>query len=514
METASNALPEDIESLKALIVNQQALLDVKQRRIEELEAYVILQRQRQFGTSSEKAPGQAELFDEAELLGDASEPEQDEATSSDLTAQAEDQPKARRGHRKPLPAELPRIRIEHDLDEADKTCACGCQRVEMGEEISEQLDIIPAQVRVLVHVRKKYACSHCDEAPKTALLPAQPIPKSQASAGLLAHVAVAKYQDALPLHRQEQILARSGIELPRHTLARWMLKAGTLIQPLLNLLNDQLLAGPIIHADETPVQVLKKPDKPPNTKAYMWVRAGGEDHPIILFHYASSRSAQVITDLLDGYTGYLHTDDYAGYHALGKTESITHVGCWAHARRKFVDAQKVAKGKNAKSGKADMALTLIAQLYRIEKEIKEATVEQRQRRRQQDSVAVLKRLRTWLDKSLHQVLPKSPLGKALGYLNNNWDKLTVYTQDGRLAIDNNRAENAIRPFVIGRKNWLFSDTEAGARASAALYSLIETAKANDQEPYAYLRVVFEKLPQAQTLEDIEALLPWKLPRTE
>jgi transposase len=501
MNTAVENLPDDAISLKNIITSQA-------QRIAVLEEYIRLQNHRQYGTSSEKAPGQAELFDEAELLGDDAE-----ITPDDEPINQSSSPSPKPRGRKPLPAELPRIWIEHDLSDEDKVCPCGCQRTVIGEETSEQLDIIPAKVQVLVHVRKKYACRQCEEGIKLAPLPPQPIPKSNASAGLLAHVAVAKYQDALPLYRQEQILERMGIELGRHTLAGWMIKCGDLIQPLLNLMDEQLLDGSIIHCDETPVQVLKEPDKAAQSKSYMWVRVGGlPDKKIVLFEYASSRSGQVAAQLLDTFEGYLQTDDYAGYHAVGKTQSVVHLGCWAHARRKFIEAQKAAtpKGTKPKAGKADIALSTIGKLYSIERRIKNEPAEVRYRTRQEESLPLLGQLRAWLDKTLHSVLPKGALGKALGYLEKNWEKLTVYTEDGRLSIDNNIAENAIRPFVIGRKNWLFSDTARGAKASAALYSLIETAKANGMEPYVYLQRVFKELPAAQRIEEIEALLPWNL----
>lgn len=531
MKTAVEPLPNNASALKKIIADQQLKLIDRDRRIDTqaqqigsqeqrittqqqriaiLEEYIRLQRHRQFGASSEKAPGQAELFDEAELLG-----EQDEIATEVESAEQPTAPpsnKKPRG-RKPLPAHLPRIRIEHDLSDAQKACACGCQRTLIGEQTSEQLDIIPATVRVLVHVRKKYACKACQDGVQLAPLPPQPIPKSNASAGLLAHVAIAKYQDALPLYRQEQVLARAGVELGRNTLAGWMLKCGDLIQPLLDRLDEHLLCGPIIHCDETTVQVLKEQGKSPQSKSYMWVRVSGlPSKKIILYDYASSRSGKVAEDLLSDYRGYLQTDDYAGYHALGKSPDITHFGCWAHARRKFVEAQKAAlpKGKSAKAGKADIALSHIGKLYGIERQLKDASPDTRLQVRQQDSRLILDQLRTWLDKTLHRALPKGALGKALGYLDRNWDKLTVYIEDGRLSIDNNTAENAIRPFVIGRKNWLFSDTERGARASAALYGLIETAKANGREPYDYLQHVFTRLPAAQTVEEVEALLPWNL----
>lgn len=512
MNAAASTLPDDISALKQLVVTQQ-------QRISVLEEYIRLHRHRQFGASSEQAPGQSELFNEAEVAShqDDTSAESVPASAGDTTA-VSDSTSRQRGHRKLLPAELPRVRIEHDLDAADKRCACGCERVCIGEETSEQLDIIPAQVRVLVQVRKQYACRACEEGVITAALPPQPIPRSNASPGLLAHVAVAKYQDALPLHRQEHIFGRLGLDLPRHTLARWMLSTGELLQPLLNLLNDQLLQAPVIQCDETPVQVLKEPGKTAQSQSYMWVRTAGPPHQrIILYEYHPSRAGEVARRLFADYQGYLQTDDYAGYHAVGSQPGVIHLGCWAHARRKFVEAQQAAapaKGGKGKqklpTGKADMALNYIGKLYGIERALKDKEPAERLALRQQDSLPILAQLRAWLDITLGTVLPKGALGRALQYLDNNWDKLVRYTADGRLSIDNNAAENAIRPFVIGRKNWLFSDTPAGARASAALYSVIETAKANGLEPYAYLRKVIGELPAAASVEDIEALLPWRL----
>lgn len=512
MTAAAPSIPDDLDALKRLAAQQQQQLHEQQQRIAILEEYIRLHKHRQFGASTEKAPGQGELFNEAEAAEaqSSAEHDTDESSADELARNAARKPRGR----KPLPAELPRVRIEHELPESEKACPCGCERVVIGEESSEQLDIVPAQVRVLVHVRKKYACRACEDGVKTASLPAQPIPCSNASAGLLAHVAVAKYQDALPLHRQERILARLGIDIPRHTLAGWMLRAGELVQPLLNLLNDRLLEAPVIHCDETPVQVLKEPDKPPESRSYMWVRVGGPPtEKIVLYDYAPSRRGEVAETLLAGYRGYLQTDDYRGYDAVGGQEGITHIGCWAHARRKFVEAQKAAapsrKSKAAQRiTKADMALNYIGKLYGIERRTRDSSAEERHALRQRESLPVLEQLRAWLDKTLETVPPKGTLGKALGYLDSNWAKLVRYTEDGRLAIDNNAAENAIRPFVIGRKNWLFSDSAKGARASAALYSLIETAKANGLEPYAYLRCVFKALPGTQSVEAIEALLPW------
>ena len=272
-------------------------------------------------------------------------------------------------------------------------------------------------------------------------------------------------------------------------------------------MRDRLLESPVIHCDETRVQVLKEADREPSSQSWMWVQTGGPpDKPVILFDYSTSRAQEVPARLLEGYRGYVMTDDYAGYNALAAQPDVERMGCWAHARRKFVEAQKVQpKGK---TGRADIALNLINKLYGIERDLKVLSDEKRYEARQQESLPLLTQLHTWLEKTQPQVTVQNALGKAIGYLASNWNKLVRYTEARYLPIDNNAAERAIRPFVIGRKNWLFSDTPRGAIASARLYSLVETAKANGQEPYAWLRHALECLPQANSVEDYEALLPW------
>ena len=341
----------------------------------------------------------------------------------------------------------------------------------------------------------------------TADKPAQLIEKSLASPSVLAMLLSTKYVDGIPLYRFEKMLLRHGIDIPRQTLARWVIQCGEHLQPLLNLMRDKLLDSPVLHCDETRVQVLKEPGRDPSRQSWMWVQTSGPpDRPVILFDYSSSRAQDVPLRLLAGYRGYLMTDDYAGYNAVAAQAGVERLACWVHARRKFIEAQKVQpKGK---TGRADVALNLINKLYSIERDLKEASAEQRHEGRQQRSLAILVQLKAWLEKTRPQVTAKNALGKALNYLASNWSRLERYVEAGHLPIDNNRAENTIRPFVIGRKNWLFSDTPKGATASAQIYSLIETAKANDREPYAYLRHILERLPQVNSVEGYEALLPW------
>lgn len=522
MTRTADHLPDDPALLKAMLLEQQQaheqevarLRTVSEQEIARLREQIHLLLHKRFGTSSEKhSTDQLGLFNEAEL-GAADDTLADAVDSAEAEIQVPARSRKKRG-RQPLPDWLPRVRIEHDLPEHEQHCAC-CGNTALhriGEEVSEQLDIIPAQVQVLQHVRPKYACRQCETGIRTVPMPLQPIPGSIASPALLAHIAVSKYQDALPLHRLETILQRAGIELPRSTLALWMVRVGQLIQPLINLLRDRLLAAPLIHCDETTVQVLKEPGKAATSESYMWVQvAGATGEKVVLFDYAPSRSGSVPERLLAGYEGYLQTDGYEGYAAIGRAPGVTHLGCWAHARRKFDEAikgqGKTKKGAPAKSGKAQAGLAYIQNLYAIERRIAEQPPDERHCVRQTESLPILQALRDWLDTSLPQVPPKTLLGKALSYLHNQWPRLIRYCEAGHLRMDNNPAENAIRPFVVGRKNWLFSQSQAGARASAHLYSLIETAKANGLEPFTYLKTVLSQLPAASSVKAMEALLPW------
>lgn len=503
MLIALDTLPNDVDALKALVAQQAQQLNHFEVKVSLLQGQLNLALARRYAASSEKlSPDQIRLFDEAEV---------EQATEIDEVHEAEavtipEHTRQKRG-RRPLSDLLPRTEQVYTLTDDERICPHdGKPLTEIGEVISEQLDIIPAKIQVIRHIRKQYACD-CGQCIKTAPLPPQPIPKSLASPGLLAHITVSKYQDALPLYRQEAILNRIGTQLPRATLANWMIQAGALIQPVINLLRDRLLAYDIIQMDETPVQVLKEPGKSAQSKSYLWLQRGGPpDQPVVLYDYDPGRSAEVPKRLLEGFVGYLQTDGYAGYNAAVAVGGLTHVGCMAHARRKFSDAIK-AQGKKKKKGHAHHGLVLIQKLYQVEKQARRLTPDERYAHRQQQAQPVIDKLRGWLDDALPKVPPTSATGKALHYLNNEWKKLTGYLQDGRLEIDNNGAENAIRPFVMGRKNWLFSASVKGVKASANLYSLIESAKANGLEPYVYLRHLFTELPKAETVEAIEALLP-------
>ena len=471
-----------------------------------------LSRHRRFGPSSESHQG--ELFNEAEALVEQAsdtpdDHDDDDSDDQDSGKASGEKKKPKRGGRRALPPELPRIEHVIDVPEEQRLCDCGTPMVRIGEDVSEQLDIVPMQIRVIRTVRARYACPKGDQAPVQVPAPAQILPRSNFSAGFLAMLAVVKYVDGLPLARFEKVLARHGVDVPRQSLARGIIKLAQALQPLHNLARDALLDSPVIHMDETTVQVLKEPGRRPTSTSYMWVQRGGPPgKPVVLFDYESSRSGQIPVRLLEGWQGYLMTDGYDGYAPVARGAGIEHLACAAHARRKFVEAKR--SSPNGKSARADHALDLFGKLYRIEAQLKEASDAERFEARQTRSLPVLQKLRAWLDETLPVVTPRSKLGEALGYLHKIWPRLVRYTERGDLPIDNNPAESAIRPFVVGRKSWLFSDTPAGAHASAVLYSLVETAKANGREPYAWLRFVVERLPLATTVDEIEALLPWNI----
>lgn len=516
MTKATHNLPDDIAALKALVQS-------KDQKIAALEEELRLALHKRFAASSEKAsPDQFNLFNEAEQIeaeAAAATPIADEPT----TTVPEHERKTR--GRKPLPDHLPRTRIEHDIPEADKTCACGCQKTRIGEATSEQLEIIPEQIQVLQHVRFKYACRSCegvdDDGPTvvTAAMPPQPIPKSNASPGLLAYIGVAKFVDGMPLYRLEPRFKRIGVEIPRNTLSGWMIKCGELIVPLINLMQDRLLDHDIIQMDETTVQVLKESDRAAQSKSYMWVRRGGPpDKPVILFDYDQTRSGSVPLRLLADWRGTLQTDGYEGYAAVARRDGVIHVGCLAHARRKFDEALK-AQAKKGRGGLAKQGFDFIQRLYRVEREARERELDASRRKALRDEKAkpIWDEMRVWLNQAQNQVPPRSLTGKALGYLDKQWPRLIACLADGRIEVDNNLCENAIRPFVMGRKAWLFSDTVAGADSSARIYSLIETAKANGLEPYGYLARVFAELPAAIAAQDDKAigkLLPWNVVTTD
>lgn len=503
-------LEQKVQQLEAHLHEQEALLQSRAERIRTLEELIKQLNRRQFAPSTEKLSKdqlRLDLFNEAESTED---PQSSEADSSERESEETIDVPAHQRRKKPrvsLPPHLPREEVLYELPASERVCPHdGAELKTIGTEDHEQLEIVPTQVKVIVHRRQKYVCSGCGQHHATAPKPKQPIEKSIASPGLLAHVATQKFCDALPLYRQSEIFKRIGLALDRTNLANWMIRCGQLVQPLINLLQEQLLEQPVIHLDETTVQVLNEPGKTAQSQSYMWVMGGFASQSVVLFHYADSRRQAVPLELLDESVKAVMVDGYEGYEKACQHYGITRLGCWAHARRKLVEAKAVQK--KGSTGKADQGLAFIQKLYALERTIKEQPPDERYRRRQQEAKPEIEKLRAWLEKSLPQVPPQSAIGKALQYLHTQWHRLVRYLDDGAYPIDNNPAENAIRPFTVGRKNWLFANSQAGAKASANLYSLIETAKANGLNPYEYLKTVFKELPNAQSVEAIEQLLPW------
>lgn len=482
---------------------------------------------KRYGASSERVDAnQLSLFNEAEADAAVESEAVDEQTlTADVEGDAPVASGAKRSGKRALPADLERIEVRHELADDERRCPHdGTELDIIGEDTCEQLDIVPATVRVLRHIQVKYACPCCREHVVTAPKPRSPIPGSQVSPGLLAHVAVSKYLDHWPLYRQGQVFERMGAVMHRSTMSQWMCKAGTLLQPLINLLEDEALSQPHLHMDETTVQVLKEPDKSAESQSYMWVRvAGKRQRPVVLFDYDPTRSREVPKRLLAGFAGVLQTDGYAGYEAAVSEYGLSSAGCWAHARRRFDEVFKAA-GLNPKKPlpkrkpppaavrKAAFALQRMKTLFAIEHRIREQSSNERQAVRQRDSAPVIAQLRQWLDDTRPKVTPQSKLGQALAYLDRQWPRLIVYLKHGEVEMSNNIAENEIRPFAVGRKNWLFSDSQTGARASANLYSLLMTAKAHHLEPYGYLKYLFEQLPSVTDTDAFETLLPWNVER--
>ncbi len=502
------ALHDEHEATRGAVRVLRVERDLLQER---LKAFI----RKLFAAKSEaRGINQADLFfNEAEALAASTSNAKLEALPPEDQVQVPAHTRAKRG-RKPLDPALPRELIRHELPEEERICPHdGARLEEIGVEASEQLDIIPQQVRVIRHERVKYACPCCDRGLK--LTPAVPriIPKGLLTEAALAWVIQAKYQDALPLYRQAALLGRFGGEISRNTLATSLVRVGEAVQPIINLMRDELLEAELILGDETELQVLKEPGRPAQRKSYLWVQVSGSGPPVRLFTYAMSRSAATALELYAGArrSAALMSDGYEAYGSVAHGYGLVHLGCFAHARRRFVEAE-AALPRQARSSEqpATQFIAAIGELYAVEARARAFTPEERHRLRQEQSRPAVQRIETLLHTHLHAVLPESLLGKALHYLAEQWPRLVRFLEDGAYPIDNNLCENAIRPFVVGRKNWLFSDTPGGAKASANLYSLIETARANGLEPYGYLRALFTALPRARSVEDYEALLPWRI----
>ena len=491
-----NALDQQIASLDQTISSKDREILYRQAKIDQLTHEMAVLKRWKFGRSREQlGAGQASLLDET-IDADIAAIEQelqDLAPPANTAKEPRQQPK-----RAALPPELPRIEVHHEPDST--TCTCGCQLKRIGEDVSEKLDYTPGVLTVQRHVRGKWACSGCQSL-RQAPVPAQIIDKGLPTSGLLAQVLVAKYSDHLPLYRQETIFGRSGLRLARSTLAQWVGVCAVQLQPLVDALKTAMFRSAVLHADETPVAMLKPGNKKTH-RAYLWAYAPGafEDLKAVVYDFCESRAGEHARAFLGDWSGGLVCDDFSGYKASFGA-AITEVGCMAHARRKFFDLHV-----SNKSEIAQQALTYIGQLYEIEREVKHLKPDERGRIRKDKSKLLVDALHQWMLLQRQCITDGTATAKALDYSLKRWAALTRFVQDGRLPIDNNWIENQIRPIAIGRGNWLFAGSLRAGQRAAAVMSLIQSAKLNGHDPYAYLKDVLARLP-TQKNSRIDELLP-------
>lgn len=509
---ATADLPDDIDALKAIILAQQeqnavqaGVIDRKQIRIIQLEKLVADYKRAMFGARSEKAcQEQYELaLEDIETAQEAVHAE-DEADDRQVSGK----PRPRKTNRGSLPKHLPRI--EEVIEPESTVCACGCVRHVIGEDISERLDIVPAQFRVVVTRRPKYACRSCESGIIQAPAPAHLIPGGMPTEATLAHVIVSKYADHLPLYRQAQIYSRQGIDLDRSTLAAWVGRAAFELRPVYEALLANLKQSTKLYMDETIAPVLD-PGRRKTKTGYFWALArddrpwGGDDPPGVAFTYAPGRSGQYAETILTGFAGILQVDGYAGYNRLLKrpAEDMRLAYCWAHARRKLHEVSQTGT-----TPIADEGLKQIAALYRIEEDIRGQNPKARRAARQERSKPIINAFEVWLTVNRARVSGKSPIGEALKYIAKYWDGLILFLEDGRIELDSNAVERTIRPIALNRKNTLFAGHDAGAQNWAMVASLIETCKLNAVDPHAWLVATLSAIAQGHKQSDIDALLPW------
>ena len=502
---AARVLREEQEALRGALRIVTAERDLAEER---LRAY----RHELFGAKSEaRNSDQLGLFNEAEVLGADSTPAQEDTPESTVAAHT----RKKRGHRKPLDPNLPRDIVRHELPEGERFCANdGHALVEFGVEISEQLDVIPEQLRVIQHQRVKYACPCCELGIKVTPAPPRIIPRGLLSESALAWIATGKYQFGMPIYRQAGLLRRFGGDISSNTLAASMVRVGLATQPVINLMRDALLDADLIYCDETTLQVLKEKGRRPQTKSYIWAQMTGSGIPIRCFSYTPGRGTRLADKLFAGIRKgtVLMTDGYKPYNDIAQRYQLEHLGCWVHLRRYFVKAEdSVPKAARTPDLLATRFIKLIGKLFAAEARSETWEAERRQCLRRRYSARVLDAIHALALEQSRGVVPKSLLGKGLTYLREQWPKLIRYIENGSWPISNNACENSIRPFCVGRRSWLFADTVNGANASANLYSLVETCRANRIDPYRYLTWLFQRLPLARTADDYDALLPWKLP---
>jgi transposase len=492
-------LPDDPALLKGIIQDLLSGREQDRCRIEQLTHYLLELRRHRFGPRSEKLSPDQLLFEflmsglAAETPAPASESIPDNGT--------------KKGHgRKRRPADLPRIPVVHDLPEDAKSCkGCGGALVRIGEETAEQLEYVPGCFHIVLHIRPKYACKNCQANVVIAEPPSQPIDKGLPGPGVLAHVVTSKYADHLPLNRQTGIFERHGVDVSRSTLCDWIARSAELLEPVVDAMIRDVLASKVVHTDDTPVPV-QDGDRRHTRQGRLWVYVGDRAHAQTVFDFSPNHEQGWPQAFLKDFKGYLQADAYPGYNKLYATGNVIEVGCWAHGRRYFFEAQETHRDP------ARTAMAYIHELYAIEEAARDLTAPDRQKIRAERARPVLDDLYRWLDAQAAVVLPKSPMGEAITYVRQQRSALLRYLDDGDLSIDNNAAERALRRVAIGRKNWMFTGSDEGGRRAAILYSLVASCQQNGVEPFRYLRDVIERV-STHPAREVAELMPsrWKPP---
>jgi transposase len=525
LDLNTNSIPDDLPEAQELIRNlfqlnensekeKKAIQDHHAAQIRYLKGLLRRAISTFYGPTSEAAKS---LFNEAEQVEAVSSEEDIVAVDkSKGESSSSTDPEKRRKKRKILPDYLPREEVIHDLPEAEKTCKTdGTVLVKIGEEVREEVVVKPARFFVMRHITPKYGCPKCHEGVICACPPKRILPGTVASPSILANLIINKYVDHLPLYRQEQIFKRHQIEITRATLATWIIKVGQALLPLVNLIKDEISDGPVIQCDETPLLVLKNDGVQISQKKYMWVmgRAGPPGfRPAVLYELGPGRGGDVAMRLLGDYEGFVQTDGLKTYDQLPVSKLGRRLGCMAHVRRRLVQILKSLPKDKRDAHPAKHAVRLIAKLYAIEEELRESTTDDfvalRKMIRFERATPIFEELQAYVATEIDSTSSQSPYEIALNYAANELLKVKLYLTNGECEIDNNWIENMIRPFALGRKNWLFSDTEKGADASAVIYTIVQTAKLNELNVMAYLEFILENIPNCKTLSDYEAILPW------
>lgn len=476
----------------------KAVIAKKDELLAEQEAVIARLQRMLFGQKSEKIvppPGPSPQMD---LFG-----EQGEATSEEIREEVSEPRKQRRSApRRPLPRDLPRQEIVVDAPAEEKVCACcGGEKKCIGEDVTEKVALVPARLYVKKYIRPRYACGRCKDGVTQAPLPAMALLRASADASLLAWIIVSKYADHIPLCRMERIMARTGIDMPRRKTCGWLMEVAGLLRPLVGRMMRRMREhSKVIGADETPVQMLSpKSNDRKTSRCYMWVYHGDDAAAYTVYDFQESRGREGPLGMLGDYSGWLQSDDYSVYTSISRQAKWKQAGCWAHARRKFVDAV------NSGDTRATAAINIIRELYAVERDARELDDTARAELRQERSVPLLNALHAWMSERL-DTLPRTPLGQAIGYTLDNWAKLSVYTDDGRLPIDNNAVERAIRPVAVGRKNWLFAGSPRGGEAAAIFFTLIESARRSGLNLWEYFTDLLTRLPD-HPINRLEQLLP-------